>query len=241
MVLSVAILVALVFGAALGLLMRRLMGRRVRLGWAEAVLSGIVGSELGIMVLAIVRGGYAREHWPGALLASVVSTVIVMSILATSHVGPNHPRQSSWQPGEPRPGVQVHRTLQPAHRAARRQDRTHRLQDSGGTGQPGGGDLLIGVEDDGTATRARRRPEVHEEPDYDRYELWLRDHLSRTLLGRRPPQMSRWRSHCSTNGPSATCGTARQASSVSDPAKAGGPDVGPRGQPRPASSAWTRR
>ncbi|HRY11281.1 MAG TPA: ATP-binding protein [Candidatus Nanopelagicales bacterium] len=182
MVLSVAILVALVFGAALGLLMRRLMGRRVRLGWAEAVLSGIVGSELGIMVLAIVRGGYAREHWPGALLASVVSTVIVMSILGYFTRRPQPSAAELVAAGESR-ALEFKSTARCNLHTGQRDDKIELIVSKtvAALANSGGGDLLIGVEDDGTPRGLDDDLKFMKEPDYDRYELWLRDHLSRTL------------------------------------------------------------
>ena len=81
MSLSVAFLLALVFGALLGLGMRQVMGNRVRLGWSEAILSGIVGSAIGALTISLIRGGYYREHWIGMLLASALGTLIVMLIV----------------------------------------------------------------------------------------------------------------------------------------------------------------
>lgn len=45
----------------------------------------------------------------------------------------------------------------------------------------GGGDLLIGVDDDGKALGLDDDLKFMKQPDLDRYELWLRDHLSKTL------------------------------------------------------------
>ena len=111
----VAILVALVFGAAPhGLLMRRLMGRRVRLRWAEAVLSGIVGSELGIMVLAIVRGGYAvsTARSTARIGGQHRDRDVDPGLLHTS--APTIRGRARGSQGEPPWEFKVHRTLQPA-------------------------------------------------------------------------------------------------------------------------------
>ncbi len=44
-----------------------------------------------------------------------------------------------------------------------------------------GGVLIIGVNDDGRAVGLDRDLAVMKEPDHDRYQLWLVDHLQRTL------------------------------------------------------------
>ena len=74
MSLSVAFLLALVFGALLGLGMRQVMGNRCASDGPEAVPSGIVGSAIGALTISLIRGGYYREHWIGMLLASALGT-----------------------------------------------------------------------------------------------------------------------------------------------------------------------
>ena len=132
MSLSVAFLLALAFGALLGLGMRQVMGNRVRLGWSEAVLSGIVGSAIGALTISLIRGGYYREHWIGMLLASALGTLIVMLIVGY------FTRQRHLTAAEL-------------------------------------------VDDDGKALGLDDDLKFMKQPDLDRYELWLRDHLSKTL------------------------------------------------------------
>lgn len=182
MVLSVAILVALVFGAGLGLLMRKLMGRRVRLGWAEAVLSGIIGSELGIVALSVIRGGYGREHWPGVLLASTVSTVIVMLILGYFTRQPQASTADLVAAGESG-RVEFKSTARCNLHTGQRDDKIEMViaKTVAAFANSGGGDLLIGVDDEGHARGLDDDLKFMKNPDYDRYELWLRDHLTKTL------------------------------------------------------------
>ncbi len=45
----------------------------------------------------------------------------------------------------------------------------------------GGGDLLIGVDDAGRGLGLAEDLKFMKSPDLDRYELWLRDHLTKTL------------------------------------------------------------
>lgn len=182
MVFSVAILVALVFGAGLGLLMRKLMGSRVRLGWAEAVLSGIVGSELGIVALSVIRGGYAREHWPGALVASTVSTVVVMLILGYFTRQQQSSAADLIAAGESG-RVEFKSTARCNLHTGQRDDKIEMViaKTVAAFANSGGGDLLIGVDDEGRARGLDDDLKFMKNPDYDRYELWLRDHLTKTL------------------------------------------------------------
>ena len=162
MSLSVAFLLALAFGALLGLGMRQVMGNRVRLGWSEAVLSGIVGSAIGALTISLIRGGYYREHWIGMLLASEVTELVAAGESAR---------------------VEFKSTARCNLHTGQRDDKIEMVisKTVAALANSGGGDLLIGVDDDGKALGLDDDLKFMKQPDLDRYELWLRDHLSKTL------------------------------------------------------------
>lgn len=182
MSLSVAFLLALVFGALLGLGMRQVMGNRVRLGWSEAVLSGIVGSAIGALTISLIRGGYYREHWIGMLLASALGTLIVMLIVGYFTRQPHLSAAELVAAGESA-RVEFKSTARCNLHTGQRDDKIEMVisKTVAALANSGGGDLLIGVDDAGTAIGLDDDLKFMKQPDLDRYELWLRDHLSKTL------------------------------------------------------------
>jgi len=182
MSLSVAFLLALVFGALLGLGMRQVMGNRVRLGWSEAILSGIVGSAIGALTISLIRGGYYREHWIGMLLASALGTLIVMLIVGYFTRQPHLSAAELVAAGESA-RVEFKSTARCNLHTGQRDDKIEMViaKTVAALANSGGGDLLIGVDDDGNALGLDEDLKFMKNPDVDRYELWLRDHLSKTL------------------------------------------------------------
>lgn len=182
MSLSVAFLLALAFGALLGLGMRQVMGNRVRLGWSEAVLSGIVGSAIGALTISLIRGGYYREHWIGMLLASALGTLIVMLIVGYFTRQPHLSAAELVAAGESA-RVEFKSTARCNLHTGQRDDKIEMVisKTVAALANSGGGDLLIGVDDDGKALGLDDDLKFMKQPDLDRYELWLRDHLSKTL------------------------------------------------------------
>jgi len=182
MSLSVAFLLALVFGALLGLGMRQVMGNRVRLGWSEAILSGIVGSAIGALTISLIRGGYYREHWIGMLLASALGTLIVMLIVGYFTRQPHLSAAELVAAGESA-RVEFKSTARCNLHTGQRDDKIEMVisKTVAALANSGGGDLLIGVDDAGTALGLDDDLKFMKQPDLDRYELWLRDHLSKTL------------------------------------------------------------
>ena len=182
MSLSVAFLLALVFGALLGLGMRQVMGNRVRLGWSEAILSGIVGSAIGALTISLIRGGYYREHWIGMLLASALGTLIVMLIVGYFTRQPHLSAAELVAAGESA-RVEFKSTARCNLHTGQRDDKIEMVisKTVAALANSGGGDLLIGVDDDGKALGLDDDLKFMKQPDLDRYELWLRDHLSKTL------------------------------------------------------------
>jgi uncharacterized membrane protein YeaQ/YmgE (transglycosylase-associated protein family) len=182
MEIPVAMTLALLFGALLGLAMRRLMGRRVRLGWAEAVVSGVAGSVLGALLVTVLRGGYVREFWVGTLLAAILGTIAVMSLVGYLTRRPQ-PSVTELIAGGESQSVEFKSTARCNLHTGQRDDRIEMViaKTVAALANSGGGDLLIGVDDDGTALGLDDDLKFMKSPDLDRYELWLRDHLAKTI------------------------------------------------------------
>jgi len=182
MPLSLAFLVAITFGAALGLVMRVLMGQRVRLSWAESVLSGILGATFGAVAMELLRGGYVRDHWPGMLIASSASTIAVMLVVGY------FTRQSRLSAAEliaagESGQVEFKSTARCNLHTGQRDDKIEMViaKTVAAFANSAGGDLLIGVDDEGRALGLADDLKFMKNPDLDRYELWLRDLLTKTL------------------------------------------------------------
>ncbi len=180
--LALAFGLVVIFGGALGLAISRLLGARVRLNWSEAVLSGILGAEAGALLVALLRGGYDREYGPALLFWSGVSTVLVMLVVAYFTRQP-HATAAELVAGGESARVEFKSTARCNLHTGQRDDKIELIVSKtvAALANSGGGDLLIGVEDDGTPRGLEDDLKFMKEPDHDRYELWLRDHLSRTL------------------------------------------------------------
>ena len=162
--------------------MRQVMGNRVRLGWSEAVLSGIVGSAIGALTISLIRGGYYREHWIGMLLASALGTLIVMLIVGY-FTRQRHLTAAELVAAGESARVEFKSTARCNLHTGQRDDKIEMVisKTVAALANSGGGDLLIGVDDDGKALGLDDDLKFMKQPDLDRYELWLRDHLSKTL------------------------------------------------------------
>jgi uncharacterized membrane protein YeaQ/YmgE (transglycosylase-associated protein family) len=178
---SIALLLALVFGAGLGLGMRQLMGVRVRLSWAEAVLSGIIGAELGALLMSALVAD-PRRHWLLVLLAAVAGTVLVMLVVGYFKRQPHLSAAELVAAGESAQ-VEFKSTARCNLHTGQRDDKIEMVlaKTVAGFANGSGGDLLIGVDDEGRTLGLDEDLKFMKSPDLDRYELWLRDHLTKTL------------------------------------------------------------
>ncbi len=178
---SFAFVAALVFGAALGLVMRRVMGVRIWLGWAEAVLSGIVGAELGAVAMSLLVPD-ARRYWLLVLLAAIVGTVVIMLIVGYFTRQPQRTAAELVAAGESA-DVEFKSTARCNLHTGQRDEKIELVisKTVAALANARGGDLLIGVDDEGHAVGLAEDLKFMKSPDLDRYELWLRDHLTKTL------------------------------------------------------------
>ncbi len=176
-----AFVLALVEGAVLGLVVRRLLGVRVRLRWAEAVLSGIIGAALGAVVMSVLVD-YSRQHWLGVVLAGAASTVAVMLVVGYLTRQP-HPSAADMLAAGESARVEFKSTARCNLHTHQRDDKIELVisKTVAAFANATGGDLLIGVDDSGAVLGLDEDLKFMKEPDLDRYELWLRDHLTKTL------------------------------------------------------------
>jgi len=179
--LSVAFVLALIEGAVLGLLARRALGVRVRLGWAEAVLSGIFGAAIGALLVSALFD-YERQHWVLLILASAVGTVLVMLVVAYFTRQPQPTAAQMLAAGESA-RVEFKSTARCNLHTGLRDDKIELVvaKTVAAFANATGGDLLIGVDDAGTVLGLDEDLKFMKSPDLDRFELWLRDHLTKTL------------------------------------------------------------
>lgn len=179
--LSVAFLLALIEGAVLGLAARRLLGVRLRLGWAEAVLSGIFGAAIGALLVS-AGFGYTREHWFALVLASALGTVVVMIVVAYFTRQPQPTAAQMLTAGESA-RVEFKSTARCNLHTGQRDDKIELVvaKTVAAFANATGGDLLIGVDDAGSVLGLDEDLKFMKSPDLDRFELWLRDHLTKTL------------------------------------------------------------
>lgn len=181
MELSVAFMLALIEGAALGLLVRRLLGPRVRLGWAEAVVSGIAGSALGALLVSAILG-YTRERWAAVVLAGAASTVLVMLVVGYFTRQPRLTVDDLVAAGESA-RVEFKSTARCNLHTGQRDDKIELIiaKTVAAFANAAGGDLMIGVDDQGQPVGLADDLKFMKSPDLDRFELWLHDHLTKCL------------------------------------------------------------
>lgn len=172
---------AVLIGAVLGLVMRRLMGRRIKLGWAESALSGIIGAAIGALAVSVLIG-YARAHVIVLALAAAGSTILVMLVVGYFTRRPQPSVTEIIAAGE-NAHVEFKSTARCNLHTGERDDKIELavVKTVAAFGNSGGGDLLIGVDDAGTPLGLDNDLKFMKVPDLDRFELWLRDHLTRTM------------------------------------------------------------
>lgn len=181
MTLPLAFVLALSFGAVLGLVMRQIMGVRARLRWPEAVLSGILGAGIGALLVSLVLD-YSRQHWIIVVLVSIASTVAVMLVVGYFTRQP-HPSADDLLLSGESALVEFKSTGRCNLHTGTRDDKIELVisKTVAAFANARGGDLLIGVDDAGEVLGLDEDLKFMKSPDLDRYELWLRDHLTKTI------------------------------------------------------------
>lgn len=193
------ILVALAFGLLIGWIARLVAPGNPRLTWTETIILGLVGAALGTSVINLFTDRSYDFDVEG-VIASIIGAVCVLGVAdvvrrrrgltaLNDRVLPDQPVREVRVPtvdiireGE-NDGAEFKSTARRNLHTGERDDRMEMVvaKTVAGFLNAQGGTLLIGVDDEGAVLGIELDFEFLKKPDVDRYELWLRDHLQRTL------------------------------------------------------------
>lgn len=183
------ILLILGLGLLAGLAARWIIPGRQPLSLAETAVLGAIGSALGGTIAELLFDWVLGEgSGPGLAISALVGSVIVIGAVAflADHFG--------WRQA-PEPSVVELIAAGESHEVefkstARWNLHTDQKDDRmelavaktiAGFLNGDGGTLIIGLDDEGHAIGLDKDLSTMKAPDNDRYELWLTDHLERTL------------------------------------------------------------
>lgn len=181
--LPVALVAALVVGAILGGGLRLALGSRSHLGFSASVLSGIVGAVLGESALALVFSGDPSRTHPLVSLAAATLGTLVILLVATRVSRKPEPTAEELLAGGESHLVEYKSTARRNLHTGERDEKIELViaKTIAALANGDGGWLVVGVTDDGTVLGIDDDLPLMKQPDVDRYELWLRDFLTRTI------------------------------------------------------------
>ena len=173
---------ALAVGFGLGAAGRALLRSRVRLSWSDAVVAGLLGALVGALVGGLLPGG--PRPWLAGLIA-VPATAAVLLGMQRLHARRHAIRGSVVdlvRAGESAT-VEFKSSARYNRHAGRRDERLEQAvaRTLAGFLNAEGGVLLIGVADDRSITGIEDDYTLLKTPDRDRFELWLRDMLTKAI------------------------------------------------------------
>lgn len=179
---AVEVAAVIVFGALLGYLVRVTLGRRTTLSMSATILVGIVGSFVGgllALLLADVRG----VPDPRGLVASALAGTVLIFLVVQRWARPRPPEASAVIAAGESSTVEFKSTARHNLHSGQRDDRIEAavVKTIAGFLNGDGGILLIGVDDSGQVLGLEDDLRYMKQPDIDRFELWLTDHLTRCL------------------------------------------------------------
>ncbi len=183
------ILTMLVGGTAFGWLARLIIPGRQPLSWAETTLVGIAGAAVGAMVgnwIGVDQGVFEFSPW--TIVGSVLGSVVVLAIvlLVMDRLGVRKPKRAdvaALAAGGESSRVEFKQTARWNVHTKQRDPNLEMVVAKAVAGflNADGGTLLIGVDDDGHPTGLDDDLSLSKVADHDRYQLWLVDHMERTL------------------------------------------------------------
>lgn len=188
---SLFIVGILVGGFVFGGLARVIVPGSQRLTWSETTLVGIAGAAVGALIVNVATPDtetYAFR-W-GTLVGVLFGSVLVLVVvsLLMNHFGWRQPVENRLSAAELITEGESHNVefKQTARWNAHTEQKDPKLElviakTVAGFLNADGGTLLVGVSDDGTATGLDGDLSLMKDPDLDRYELWVSDHLERCL------------------------------------------------------------
>jgi len=173
---------ALGVGVVLGAAGRVMLRSRVRLSWSDSVVAGLLGAVIGTLVGGLVPGG--PRPWLAGLAAvlGTAAVLLVMERVAARRREVRGSVQDLVRAGESAK-VEFKSSARYNRYSAKRDERLERAvaKTVAGFFNAEGGVLLIGVADDGSITGIEDDYTLLKAPDRDRFELWLRDMLTKSI------------------------------------------------------------
>lgn len=158
---------------------------------AETTIIGMVGAALGAIASNLVFGAESvGQIGPGSILGGIVGSVLVLGVAtwAGDHFGwrkdttPPTSSAAIIASGES-DSVEFKSTARWNMHTGTKDERMELAiaKTVAGFLNSNGGILIIGVDDDGDPVGLEKDLSLMKAPDEDRYQLWLTDHLERTL------------------------------------------------------------
>ena len=198
-------LAALALGIAIGGGVKWLMGSRTHLGLSSAIVAGILGAGLGTATISFFIGlsqagdqtlldssepVLEREIPPELAVVTVVASVVaafaytflILTIMTKLSEEPEPTAAELVLRGESA-DVEFKSSARYNLHTKQRDPAIELVvaKTVAALANSEGGVLLVGVADDGSVVGLTNDYKFMKKPDSDRYELWLRDHLSSTL------------------------------------------------------------
>lgn len=172
--------ILLVCAWLIGLLVRRILRRWVRISLSAATLTALIGLWLGLIVTGLVFE--ESQAWrpmmvaTAALIAAVVVAIVAVVLTWLHHEPPLPPIHEVATYGESE-RLEFKSSARWNMRTQQRDDvmETVIAKTVVAFMNSGGGTLLIGVDDDGQLIGLDPDYRTLKKPDSDRFELWLRD------------------------------------------------------------------
>jgi len=179
----------LIAGTVFGWLARVIIPGRQPLTWAETTIVGIVGSGLGAAIgnwIGADREVFDFDIW--TIVGSVLGSVIVLGLVLVvmDHLGvrrPERPSAAEIVAGGESDRVEFKQTARWNTHTKQRDEKLEMVvaKTIAGFLNADGGTLIIGVDDDGNPTGLSNDLSLGKIADHDRFQLWLIDHIQRTL------------------------------------------------------------
>jgi len=181
----------MVSGLAFGSAARFLLPGRQRFTLAETTLIGIAGAGVGSVALNLIAGDRAvADFGLAAILGGLAGSILVLGLATLvgnwlgirSEDSPTPTIDDLLRAGESH-DVEFKTTARWNTHTGGRDDRMELAvaKTVAGFLNGQGGTLVIGVDDSGHAMGLENDLSLMKQPDHDRFELWLSDHLERTL------------------------------------------------------------
>lgn len=174
---------ALGIGVLIGGGVRFLLGDRSHLGFAASVLSGIVGSAVGAGIVELILDSELNQRSAVATLIAAIAGTVAVVLIANIFVRVPDPTTPELIAAGESTNVEFKSSARFNRHTKQRDDRMELTiaKTVAAFSNAHGGTLLIGVDDGGEIAGLADDLTLMKHPDTDRFELWLRDYLSKTI------------------------------------------------------------